>query len=117
GWNEPGEPGEINRIFAMHDWSSSARVLINAVEEWRRFALFALPHGIWGDGRMALVGDAAHAMLPFAAQGAGTAIEDAVVLARCFDRESHNAETAIAQYAAARSKRVSRIMRTARQNG
>ena len=47
-------------------------MLIGAVDEWRRWALFTVPEtGEWTRGPVALLGDAAHAMLPFAAQGAG----------------------------------------------
>ena len=45
-------------------------------------AVYDARHGIWSEGAIALIGDAAHAMLPFAAQGAGMAIEDAAVLAK-----------------------------------
>ena len=63
-------------------------MLIGAVDEWRRWALFTLPDiGDWSNGPVALLGDAAHAMLPFAAQGAGMAIEDAAVLAKCLERQ------------------------------
>ncbi len=59
-------------------------MLIGAVDEWRKWALFTVPDGgEWSEGAIALLGDAAHAMLPFAAQGAGMAIEDAAVLAKC----------------------------------
>ena len=52
-------------------------MMIGAVDEWRKWALFTVPEGAeWTDGPVALVGDAAHAMLPFAAQGAGMASED-----------------------------------------
>ena len=59
-------------------------MMIGAVDEWRKWALFTVPDGSeWTDGPIALLGDAAHAMLPFAAQGAAMAIEDAAVLAKC----------------------------------
>jgi salicylate hydroxylase len=117
GWSEPGEAGEINRIFSYGQWSSGARLLINAVESWRRFALFAMPTSVWSEGKIALLGDASHAMLPFIAQGAGTAIEDAAVLASCIAREPYDQAAAIAQYGAARHARLNRIMRAARRNG
>ena len=71
-------------------------MMIGAVDSWRKWALFTLPEGSeWTKGAIALLGDAAHAMLPFAAQGAGMAIEDAAVLAKCLsesrwrDRRRH----------------------------
>jgi salicylate hydroxylase len=117
GWNEPGDIAEISSVFAYGRWSLGARLLINAVTAWRRFALFSLPSSVWQDDRIALVGDASHAMLPFMAQGAGMAIEDAAVLASCFGREGQNPTAAIAQYAAMRKARVERVMRAARLNG
>jgi salicylate hydroxylase len=67
------------------------------------------------------LGDAAHAMLPFAAQGAGMAIEDAAVLAKCLAETEDEAGPAIAaalkRYAQLRSSRVARLQRTARRNG
>jgi salicylate hydroxylase len=70
---------------------------------------------------MALLGDAAHAMLPFAAQGAGMAIEDAAVLARCLTENSGDSPSSITasleRYAGARRSRVARMQRHARQMG
>ncbi len=68
---------------------------------------------------MALLGDAAHAMLPFAAQGAGMAIEDAAVLAQCLgdSQRDDSASAALARYTALRRARVARVQRLAQQNG
>jgi len=77
GWSAPGEANEIKRAFASSRWPATARMLVGAVDDWRRWALFTVPDaGEWSQGQIALLGDAAHAMLPFAAQGAGMAIED-----------------------------------------
>ncbi|MGQ0682399.1 FAD-dependent monooxygenase [Bradyrhizobium sp.] len=83
GWTSPGETNEIKQFFASARWPATARMLASAVDEWKRWALYTLPEdGDWHEGQIALLGDAAHAMLPFAAQGAGMAIEDAAVLAK-----------------------------------
>ena len=67
-------------------------------------------------GPIAAIGDAAHAMLPYAAQGAAMAIEDAMVLTR--QVESHdNIELAFAAYQRERLPRIQRAMRLARSNG
>jgi salicylate hydroxylase len=70
---------------------------------------------------MALLGDAAHAMLPFAAQGAGMAIEDAAVIANCLGEDiGENADriaAALARYTELRRARVTRIQRLAERNG
>jgi salicylate hydroxylase len=84
--------------------------------------LFTVPDsGQWTDGATALLGDAAHAMLPFAAQGAGMAIEDAAVLAKCLgESQTEGGPTipaAMQRYARLRGSRVARIQRTARGAG
>ena len=122
GWSAPGEVGEIKTIFASTPWPSAARMLIGAVDEWRKWALFTMPGGgQWTDGTVALLGDAAHAMLPFAAQGAGMAIEDAAVLAKCLgETQNERGPTipvAMQRYARLRRPRVSRVQRAARQQG
>jgi salicylate hydroxylase len=121
GWSAPGEIGEIKNIFASR-WPASARMLIGAVDEWRKWALFTVPgNGAWTDGAIALLGDAAHAMLPFAAQGAGMAIEDAAVLAKCLGAIQNEGGPAIPnamrRYAQLRRPRVMRLQRAARQSG
>src|SRR5262252_6698459 len=83
GWNTPGDGLELKAAFDASRWPGPARMLIGAVDIWRRWALFTVQEdGEWTSGSIALLGDAAHAMLPFAAQGAGMAIEDAAVLAK-----------------------------------
>ncbi|MEO6841791.1 MAG: FAD-dependent monooxygenase [Bradyrhizobium sp.] len=122
GWSAPGDVAEIKTVFASSPWPSTARMLIGAVDEWKKWALFTVPGGgEWTDGAVALLGDAAHAMLPFAAQGAGMAIEDAAVLARCLDQSLHEGGPSIAvamqRYARLRRPRVNRVQRIARQSG
>jgi salicylate hydroxylase len=122
GWSAAGEVGEIKTIFASSPWPSAARMLIGAVDEWRKWALFTMQGGgEWTDGTVALLGDAAHAMLPFAAQGAGMAIEDAAVLAKCLGETQNERGPTIAvamqRYARLRRPRVSRVQRAARQQG
>jgi salicylate hydroxylase len=121
GWSAPGEPGEIKNAFASSRWPGPARMMVSAVDEWRKWALFTLPDGgEWTDGAIALLGDAAHAMLPFAAQGAGMAIEDAAVLARCVAEVQNEGGPAIAaalqRYARERRARVARVQRMAKRN-
>jgi salicylate hydroxylase len=131
GWSAPGEVADIKNAFASSQWPGNARMMIGAVDQWRKWALFTVPDGgEWSDGAIALLGDAAHAMLPFAAQGAGMAIEDAAVLAKCLgeslgesqlgESQSENGPTiaaALKRYARERRPRVSRVQRAARQAG
>ena len=121
GWSAPGEANEIKNVFATSKWPGPARMMIGAVDDWRKWALFTVPEGgEWTAGAIALLGDAAHAMLPFAAQGAGMAIEDAAVLAKCLGGgvgESVAAiPAALKRYARLRRSRVARVQRTARRN-
>ena len=117
GWSEAGDPREISRLFEASRWPPTARWLIGAVEEWRRWALFEVATGEWCKGPVALLGDAAHAMLPFAAQGAAMAIEDAAVLAQCLAQEPNDVDAALIHYAAKRRPRIARMRRAAQQNG
>ena len=122
GWSAPGEANELKSAFASQRWPATARMLIGAVDGWRRWALFTMPDiGEWTDGAIALLGDAAHAMLPFAAQGAGMAIEDAAVLAKCLSEGSGEniagIPAALKRYGRQRRGRVLRVQRAARQQG
>ncbi|VIO76171.1 FAD-dependent monooxygenase [Bradyrhizobium ivorense] len=122
GWSAPGEAREIKDAFASQRWPATARMLIGAVDDWRKWALFTLPDiGRWSEGAVTLLGDAAHAMLPFAAQGAGMAIEDAAVLAKALsDSTGENIAgipAALQRYAQMRRKRVLKVQRLARRQG
>jgi salicylate hydroxylase len=121
GWSAPGDVTEIKNAFASSRWPGTARMMIGAVDEWRKWALFTLPEGgEWTDGPIALLGDAAHAMLPFAAQGAGMAIEDAAVLAKCLGSAGEDVAgipAALKRYARLRRARVARVQRAARTAG
>ena len=97
-------------------------MMIGAVDDWKKWALFTLPDGgEWTEGAIALLGDAVHAMLPFAAQGAAMAIEDAAVLAKCLgEAGGENAAgiaAALRRYARLRRARVARVQRAAGQQG
>jgi salicylate hydroxylase len=122
GWSEPGEPNEIKGTFASAGWHAAPRMLIGAVDGWRRWALFTLPDGgHWSEGAVTLLGDAAHAMLPFAAQGAGMAIEDAAVLASCLGAIENESGPVVAaalkRYERLRRPRVARVQHAARRSG
>ena len=122
GWSAPGAANELKSAFASQRWPATARMLLGAVDGWRRWALFTLPDiGEWTDGAVALLGDAAHAMLPFAAQGAGMAIEDAAVLAKCLSESPTDnlagIPATLKRYGRQRRGRVLRVQRTARQQG
>ena len=122
GWSEPGDGNEIKTVFVAAGWHAIPRMLIGAIDGWRKWALFTVPGGgQWTDGAVALWGDAAHAMLPFAAQGAAMAIEDAAVLAKCVGERQNDGPAALAvalqRYARLRRPRVMWLQRSARQAG
>jgi salicylate hydroxylase len=121
GWSAPGAASEIKNAFASARWPGTARMMIGAVDDWRKWALFTVPEGgAWTAGTIALLGDAAHAMLPFAAQGAGMAIEDAAVLAKCLAENAEESAAVVAalkRYARLRRARIHRVQRAARQAG
>ena len=121
GWSAAGDANEVKAAFSSR-WPATARMLIGAVDEWRRWALFTVPDiGNWNDGAIALLGDAAHAMLPFAAQGAGMAIEDAAVLAKALSASTGEniagIPAALKRYGRLRRRRVLQVQRAARRSG
>jgi len=114
-WTEAGDPAQLRAVFA--DWHPTIRAIVGAVETPFRWALYtrpALPR--WSDGRVSLLGDACHPMLPYMAQGAGMAIEDAEVLARCLSAPMDTA-AALATYQSVRLARTARVQQTAVSNG
>jgi salicylate hydroxylase len=120
GWSTPGALHELLDRFSAEHWHASARDLLVASERWQKWALFDCPPfanwgTIWGNGRVTLLGDAAHAMLPYLAQGAAMAIEDAAVLSACLDRNP-DVPAALRTYEASRLPRTARVQRDAKRN-
>ena len=93
-----------------------AAILDAAGESWTPWPLFTVRTPRWYAGNIGLVGDAAHAMVPFQAQGAAMGIEDAALLAPLLVDEP-SAETAFALYQQARQSRVTRVANTSASNG
>ena len=105
---------DIAARFAFPQWATGPRMVISSVEEWKRWALFELPLvEAMNAGPIALLGDAAHAMVPFLAQGAAMAIEDAWVVAKCLAATSDNVAEALRRYDAQRAGRVAHVQRAA----
>lgn len=112
GWSEAGGRDEL--LAHYRGWCPDARALLDAPERWLRWALFDLdPLTNWGTGAVTLLGDAAHAMPPFLAQGAAQAIEDAVVLASELS-DAPDIAAALRRYEATRAPRTARVQRAAR---
>ncbi len=114
-WNVPGEAAVIDAAFRQA--APQARALIAAADSWRIWPLYdRLPPPGWTQGRTALLGDAAHPMLPYLAQGAAQAIEDAVALAAALKGNGDTA-AALVTYARARLVRTSEVVRQSRRQG
>ena len=103
---------------AASDFAPDLRRLLAAPESWRKWSLHTLnmPRK-WTQGRIALLGDAAHPVLPFLAQGAVLALEDAVVLADTLAREPQDTSGALRNYERLRRPRAARVERASRWNG
>jgi salicylate hydroxylase len=96
--------------------SSQFGAILTAVGDgWSVWPLSTVAAPRWHEGAVGLIGDAAHAMLPFQAQGAAMAIEDAAILAPLLMTEPA-AEAAFARFAAMRMKRVARVARLSARN-
>lgn len=93
-----------------------AAILAAAGQSWAPWSLYTVETPTWHNGNIGLVGDAAHAMVPFQAQGAAMGIEDAAVLAPLLVSEP-TAEQAFARYEALRRARVARVQKVSRSNG
>lgn len=91
-------------------------ILAAAGDSWTPWPLYTVDAPSWHSGNIGLIGDAAHAMVPFQAQGAAMSIEDAAVLAPLLVSEA-SAELALAKYEAIRRPRVERVARISLSNG
>ena len=107
-WTDRGEVADA--LAAFTGWHEQVRAILRAVEETFIWALFdRSPLERWSKGRVTLLGDACHAMLPFMAQGAAQAIEDGATLAACLAGANADVGEALRRYECLRIPRVSRI--------
>ena len=115
GWSISDDPAALRRAFA--GWDGAAGDLLAAVTACHLWGLFDhAPLPAWTAGRLALLGDACHPMLPFLAQGATMALEDAWVLAAELALAADPAR-GLSAYEAARLPRATRVQRAAARNG
>lgn len=113
GWSHEDHPANLRGAFA--GFAGPVPAWLERVETTFLWGLFR--HRVadrWWNGRQVLLGDAAHPTLPFLAQGANLALEDAWVLARALDADP--VEAALAGYEAARAARVNRVVDAASAN-
>ena len=112
GWNHRDDAANLRQVF--RDVSPPLMSLLSKVETVHLWGLFRHPVAQhWHKGRVAILGDAAHPTLPFLAQGANLAIEDAWVLAACCE---HDIDAGLVQYQAERAPRVTRAIAAANAN-
>lgn len=112
-WTTPGRIEDLRAAYA--DFHEDARALLDACDDVLISALYVRdPLTTWGRGGATLLGDAAHPMMPFMAQGAGQAIEDAVVLARCIS--AHGSPEGLRAYEDLRRERTAQIQIGSRGN-
>jgi salicylate hydroxylase len=113
-WSEIGARAELIADFA--GWPEPVEAICRAAESPFRWALYDRPPlARWSVGRVGLLGDACHPMLPFLAQGAAMAIEDAAVLARQV-ASTPDVSAALSAYEALRKPRTSRVQAASRFN-
>lgn len=118
GWSEPAARSDLLPRFSSRHWAPQALALIGAPDAWLRWALYdRRPILHWSRGPVALLGDAAHPMQPYLAQGAAMAIEDAAVAAQCLARMPDNPAAAWRTYSTLRRRRAWKVQRLVARNG
>ena len=117
-WSAAGDRDEILRHYQRFTWCDAVRGIVALPERWLKWALYQRRTPFErGEGPVTLVGDAAHPMLPFLAQGAGMAIEDATVLADRLARGIENPSGALRLYETDRLERTARAQQMSRRQG
>jgi salicylate hydroxylase len=116
GWSEPGARADVLARFS--GWAAEPRALMAIPDSWSKWALFERPAlRVWTAGPVTVLGDAAHPILPFLAQGGAMAIEDAAVLADCLARWPDRPALAFETYEGLRRSRTQRVAQESHFNG
>jgi salicylate hydroxylase len=116
GWSAPGARADVLARFS--GWAAEPRALMAIPDSWTKWALFERPAlRAWTAGPVTLLGDAAHPILPFLAQGGAMAIEDAAVLADCLARWPDRPALAFETYEGLRRSRTQRVAQESHFNG
>jgi len=116
-WSTAADRTEVLTAFPRRLWASALRELLAAPDRWQKWTLYDRAPAInWGRGPVTLLGDAAHPMLPFLAQGAAMAIEDGAVLARAMARAPEDPVRALRDYEQQRQRRTARVQLASRRN-
>jgi len=116
-WSAPGDPAELAREFA--GWDPMVEAILAQARHTFRWGLYDRePLATWTSGRLTLLGDAAHPMLPHAGQGANQAIEDAVAVATILARATRDeVPCALKVYESVRRGQAARVQLSSRFNG
>ena len=115
-WGTPIEASVL--LPSLDGWPEAVRQLVAQTKDWRRWSLMQrAPLRSWCDGPVTVVGDAAHPVLPFLAQGAVLALEDAVTLGNAVAATPGGLAAAFRVYAAARQARARKVQRASQRNG
>lgn len=115
-WAAPVAPAWVQQM--MPQCAEPLRALILQAHTWKRWALHTLPvPSTWSRGPVTLLGDAAHPVLPFLAQGGVLALEDAAVLADALARHADDVPAALSAYQRRRRARAVRVANASRRNG
>jgi len=116
GWDSYGDPEELRKRFSGEH--ADVLTMLEKIESWRMWVLCDRePVRDWSRGRVTLLGDAAHPMLQYLAQGACMAIEDGVCLAARVEANGEDFEAAFEEYQGLRYLRTARVQLTARMFG
>ena len=116
GWDTAASAETVRE--KVRDFAHPLQALIAKARDWRCWSLYTMPPlERWSSGRAVLLGDAAHPVLPFLAQGAVLALEDAVTLAACLKDRQDGVETSLRNYELARRQRVRRVAEASQRNG
>lgn len=116
GWGAPGETEDLLPFFS--DWHKSTYQILERLSDWTKWTLFTMkPLKAWGHGRFTLLGDAAHPVQPFLAQGSAMAIEDAAVLADEIHKSPDEIPAALRRYEQLRAPRAARVQNASERLG
>ena len=112
-WSKTGECSRLQSIY--EDWSKPVRDVLNVADEWTYWPLFEMGEAQFvGPDRTIFLGDASHAVTPFAAQGAAMAIEDAAALAEALDNEDQ--QSALKRFDSVRKERIAAVAKRGQIN-
>jgi salicylate hydroxylase/6-hydroxynicotinate 3-monooxygenase len=114
-WSQTGDLGDLRKAFAgFHEQVQRVVHACPKVHKWALVERDPLPR--WADDKVVLLGDACHPMTPYMAQGAASAMEDAIMLGRCLDHRPNDIGSAFERYTALRRPRTARIQLTSHMN-